>query len=253
MMLSACILSNRSIAEILTGTAADTMPPLYYFLLHFWMMISSTIWFTRSLNILISVFIIWMGYQWVNEIKGQKPALVLAFLIAISPFQIYHAQEIRMYSLFCLGLLGYVWMFSRLVILNNKKTLYWVWMVLFGEVALFTHNLAIFTLLSVNIYLLYRRLWKSFFQTIASQIIMVVLFSPWLILVPGQIEKIQSAFWTPQPGLIELIQGVNTLLGSMPQPQAVLIVMTILCLQIFALLIFQGIKKGNNPKFNCYW
>lgn len=33
-------LSARSLPEILSGTAADTMPPLYYFLLHFWLGIS---------------------------------------------------------------------------------------------------------------------------------------------------------------------------------------------------------------------
>ncbi|MEN6482834.1 MAG: hypothetical protein ABFD29_11775, partial [Anaerolineaceae bacterium] len=46
-------LSIQSLSNIISGTAADTMPPFYYFLLHFWSLISTSIWFLRLLSLII--------------------------------------------------------------------------------------------------------------------------------------------------------------------------------------------------------
>ena len=48
-------LARQSFSEIIKGTAADTMPPLYYFLLHIWMQISNELWFLRLLNVMINL------------------------------------------------------------------------------------------------------------------------------------------------------------------------------------------------------
>jgi mannosyltransferase len=34
------LLAERSLPDIVRGTAADTMPPLYYSILHFWLQVS---------------------------------------------------------------------------------------------------------------------------------------------------------------------------------------------------------------------
>ncbi len=46
--------------------------------------------------------------------------------------------------------------------------------------------------------------------------VMGILFLPWLIFLPGQIEKIQTAFWTPKPGLVQIIQAILSLFGTLP-------------------------------------
>jgi hypothetical protein len=37
---------------------------------------------------------------------------------------------------------------------------------------------------------------------------MLVLFSPWLLILPRQLGKIQQAYWVARPGIVELIQTV---------------------------------------------
>ena len=96
-MLSVSFSPNGRSMDIISGTAADTMPPFYYFLLHFWGFISQQIWFLRSLNVLLSITTIYMVYILVTSFGGKKAGLLAAFFTAISPFQVYHAQEIRMY------------------------------------------------------------------------------------------------------------------------------------------------------------
>ena len=48
-------LSIQNLPAIIQGTAADTMPPLYYFLLHFWMALSQSLWWLRLLSVLINL------------------------------------------------------------------------------------------------------------------------------------------------------------------------------------------------------
>ncbi len=47
-----------------------------------------------------------------------------------------------------------------------------------------------------------------FAKLLCSQLVMGILFIPWLFNIPGQIEKIQTAFWTPQPKPWKLYRGL---------------------------------------------
>ncbi len=246
------LLSKQSIPAIISGTSADTMPPLYYFILHYWMMVSQSIWFIRLLNVILSLLVIYLVYRFGTELGGGRIGLVAAFLTAISPFQIYHAQEIRMYILLEIGCIGYFWMSWRLIQSTKQSKLSWVMLTVFGAIAVYSHNLAVFTLIATNIFLLIRREWKKFGQLVIAQGILAVGFLPWLVLLPGQIEKIQKAFWTPQPGVIEILQALLQLLGSMPQPNPILIILTVLILQVIivlAILVWKRRKDSSTQFF----
>ena len=195
------------------------MPPVYYFLLHYWGLISQQIWFLRSLNVLLSIGTIYMVYILVRSIGGKKAGLLAAFFTAISPFQVYHAQEIRMYMILELALITHTYYFVRLFFksVSNQNMIYLViGAILSGSVALYSHNLAVFTLIALDIFLILQKEWKKLGRYILLQGMMGILFLPWLVFVPGQIEKIQTAFWTPKPGLIQIIQALITLLGTLP-------------------------------------
>ncbi len=241
------LLSERSLSEIIMGTAADTMPPLSYFLLHFWMYLGNSIWFIRLLNILLSLGVIWMTYQWVSEMGGKPAGLFTAFWLAVSPFQIFHAQEIRMYILLELGIIGSYWFFYRIWSHDPPRKGDWAGYIAFGAMALYCHNLAVFSLIVVDLFLLIQRRWKLILPAILSQFGMAVLFVPWLLFVPGQIDKIQTAFWTPRPGLVEIIQAMDTLIGSLPQPAWLIGVITVFSLQVIVLVFWQIWKHRKEP------
>ncbi len=120
-------LATQNLGEIIKGTAADTMPPLYYFLLHFWLLINREIWFLRLLSVLLSLGIIVSLYLLINKVSNEPAALWAAFLVAISPLQIYHAQDIRMYALFAILVILYFYFVIVLIQVdepNQKKQLY---------------------------------------------------------------------------------------------------------------------------------
>lgn len=234
-------LSIQSLPAIVQGTAADTMPPLYYFLLHFWASISAELWFLRLLSILLTLASLWLLYRIVALLAGTKAALWASLFAAVSPLQMYHAQDIRMYALLEFCQLGYA--FSLLKTWDPGSRVgkpgwqWWVGAILFGAGAMYTHNLAIFGLAVPNFYLLIKRDWKTLLKLILAQTAIGALALPWLVLIPGQIAKVQQAFWTPRPGLVEVIQAVLLWFIQLPLDGVWMAVGAILSLQVFVLTL----------------
>ncbi len=237
------LLAKQPIAQILTGTAADTMPPLYYFLLHFWMKISTQLAWIRNLNLVISLLTFAYVYALVKRLSGKTAGLLAVFFCAISPFLIYHSQEIRMYMLLALFQVAYLNYFIRWF--HNDSKFAWVGLILSGAGALYSHNLAVFGLLIPGVVLLLQRNWHALWRWLKLFILSLILFFPWLVYVPGQIEKIQNAFWTPRPGVLEVVQSIYSLFSFLPQPFPWVMITGVLCFQLLGLFnlgIYQTAK-----------
>ncbi len=262
------LLSSSSFSAIVSGTAADTMPPLYYFLLHIWMALNQSLMWIRLLNVLLSLGVVWILYRLIADLFGVQAGLWAAALAVISPFQIYQAQEVRMYSLLALTLLGYTWFFVRLWLReggskgfedrleglgpirtplgSGSQRWNWAGLVLFGTAALYTHNLAAFSLIAPNVYLLLRRQWRLLGRLMAVQALMGILFVPWLVFVPGQISKIQTAFWTPRPGPVELIQAIIQFNATLPLPGLWMMVAAVLSFLILTVVLIECLRKSES-------
>lgn len=240
------LLSQQSFAGIVQGTAADTMPPLYYFLLHTWMLLGEGIWFYRILSVFLSLGCLLGGYFAIAELLDVPAALWGAFLIAISPIHIYHAQDLRMYTLLVLGEIWYFVCFLVILkALEEKRPVSpWLWLgfIVSGTIAFYSHNLAVFFLIAPNVYLILRKKWMYLAKFCFAQLGIGILSLPWLFFIPGQIDKIQHAFWTPRPGLIELFQAVLMFTVSLPLSGILLAVGAVLSIQYFVIILFETIR-----------
>lgn len=243
-------LARQELPEIIKGTAADTMPPLYYFLLHFWSQISHEIWFLRLLSVLISVGVIISLFLLIKKLFGDREALLAALLVAISPLQIYHAQDIRMYALLTLSEILYFYFLSCLFqeqTNKRKEKNLWIGAIICGVVAMYTHNLAIFGIIAPDVLLLIKKDFNRLKKLVISQMVIAVLSLPWLIMVPGQMQKVQTAFWTPRPGLVEVFQSILQLTATIPIfPAWLLYAASIFSVQIVFLVYYLAIKKSKN-------
>lgn len=241
------LLAERPLGAIIQGTAADTMPPLYYFLLHAWMQAGQSIAFIRTLNVVLSCMIILAVYAVGKTLWGERVGLAAALLTALSPLQVYHAQEVRMYALLTLALVGYTLAFVRLWqadAAGQTDWLAWAGLILTGSTAMYTHNLAPFTLIFPGAFLLVRREWRLLRYWLGAMVGIGLLSLPWLALVPGQVAKIQAAFWTPRPGLAEILQALVIFHTNLPLPPlwlggALFITLTCLTLVVFETLRHQ--------------
>jgi mannosyltransferase len=217
------LLAERGPAAIASGTAADTMPPGYYVLLYAWMKVfGQSPLAMRMLSVALSMLIVALVYAIAARGFGTRTGMLAALFAALMPFQIYHAQELRMYTLLALG--GCVFVYGALC-LNDATTVSisqnrraFLFLALGTAIALYAHNLAFVTLLAANVYFLVKRAWHKQWRLVAAQFAGALLFSPWLVYVPTQLEKIQRAFWTQPPGLLDLVQMLLVFTTYLPLP-----------------------------------
>jgi mannosyltransferase len=116
-------LSGRSLPYITAGAAHDIHPPLYYYLLHFWMRVFGNSEFAvRALSALLGTGLVYLTYLLGRSLLNYWLGLVAAFLSAISPFQVYYSQEARMYILLATLSALSVYSFVRFLEAEAAKT-----------------------------------------------------------------------------------------------------------------------------------
>jgi uncharacterized membrane protein len=234
------LLSGRSLGEIISGTAADTMPPLYYFLLHIWQQISREVWFLRLLSVTLNLIGVTILYHLVRGLFNRRAGLLAGFFAAVSPLLIYHAQDLRMYALLSLAQLAYAYCFFRLFWQADGRPArsWWVGFVFAGVVAMYTHNLAVFGLVVPDALLLARRRWRDLGRLLLGQAVIGLLALPWVVLIPGQVAKIQGAVWISRPGFLEAIQALLYQTIHLPLDPIPLAIGAILAVQILVSAIW---------------
>jgi hypothetical protein len=121
----------------------DGSPPLYYFVLHFWIQIfGGSESATHALSLLFGLLTIPVGYWAGASLFGRRAGVMAAILFAFSTWLTQYAQETRMYEL--MGLLGIIGTaaFIHGFVYRRRK-----WVIVFSVVEalmLYTHAWGIF-------------------------------------------------------------------------------------------------------------
>jgi 4-amino-4-deoxy-L-arabinose transferase-like glycosyltransferase len=100
---SSLALASRPLLQIAQDTARDVHPPLYYWLLHNWMLLfgqtpAALRGFSALCGALAAALTAALAWRWF----GGGAALVAGIAAAFSPFAIHYSQEARMYALLLL-------------------------------------------------------------------------------------------------------------------------------------------------------
>jgi uncharacterized membrane protein len=192
---SSLLMSQYSLAEIWVHAAHDVHPPLYFMLLHGWIEVfGDSIFSIRCLSALPGIVTVWLGVWLMDLIATRRAALLAGFLLALLPTAVRYSQEVRMYSLLGLWLIGAT---IALVywIRHPRRTRYLVAYVLLMSAAFYTHY---FTALCVLCHWLYlgviRVLPEYRLRTLQrpgwwlANVAIVLIYLPW---VPSLIDLIQ--------------------------------------------------------------
>jgi len=166
----------------------DQHPPLYYTLLHFWMILGDSAATARSLSALFGAFTIPVIYLLGRRLSDgdEKTGLLAALILALSPFHVRFAQEARMYTLLALNASLALYALMRLLTDSRSATallgrqltnlwrvwrggrsagcrrplptvetdLAWLSYIVFTTATLLSHNTAIFFPIAANILVL---------------------------------------------------------------------------------------------------
>jgi uncharacterized membrane protein len=211
--------SRLSLPAIVNEIKKDVHPPLYYFVLHYWMMAFGESEFAaRSLSVMFGVAAIALLYKLASMLFDRTTGLFSAILLAWSHFNIEFSQEARMYSLLVLLALGSLYFFLKLLERDPGK-LTFAGYIACTTLLMYTQVYSVFVIAAENLYLfllffssrdVFRRtLWRW----LLSQAAVLLLFAPWLIVLSQQISEHKS-FWIRPPSLFELRYTFLQIAGS---------------------------------------
>lgn len=188
--------------------------PLYFVLLHLWFAVAGSGDFTlRFPSALWGTLSVALVYALGRRVFGPRVALVGMLLLAVNPFQVWYAQDARMYTqLAALSLAALLALDVALVRLDAPDSGWgsvWPWLAYsaLAALALYTHYYAVIGLTIAALYavgrLLARREYDSrgWLAFLAAQAGMGLLFLPWLpralrlLDFPGWREPVTTTPW----------------------------------------------------------
>ncbi len=187
-------LAGMAPGEIIARTAADIHPPLYYLLLHGWMLAAGSSEFAlRFLSLIFGVLAIPLFYQVSRRLledlpEGTQPpaGLISTAVSAIAPFYIWYSQEGRMYAL-----LTFLGLLSSFILLRHLETdatrprwRLFLWAAA-NVAAIYTHFYGFFLLAFQCVYVLWRaaadgRVRQPARRILLAAIAVAVAYLPWL-------------------------------------------------------------------------
>ncbi len=173
---------NSTMDEFWRQVIEEVAPPLYYLLLKGWVTIFGTsIFATRLLSVIFSVLTLPILYLLGKEIKNEKIGLIIIFLFSISPFSIWYANEVRMYSflqlIFTIDLY-----FAIKCIKYPNDTKNYVFFAIMGVCLIYTHysGFLYLGLLGFGI-IIFNRKGEGFLKNvIISTLIILISYIPWI-------------------------------------------------------------------------
>lgn len=181
----------------------DAHPPLYNTLLYLWIRGGKRIVYpqsfspkaitetrARSLSALLGILTVLLIYQVGRLFFGEKVGLLTSLIMAISSYQVFYAQEARLQTLLILLIILSLYFFYRS--LREKKKFLWLGFILSTTLSLYTFFYSFFIILGENLFFLlrFKRYRSSLKMLIISQLIILLLFSPW---IPVLIQRIALA------------------------------------------------------------
>ncbi len=139
-------LARMDIPTLTAWTAHDIHPPLYYVLLHLWLVFGESEFALRSLSVVAGVFGVAGIFLLARALFDKKTALLAGLLLSVSPLHLWYSQEVRMYALVTTLTLFASWYLA--LALEGRRRRHWTGYVICSALALYTHYYAFFVLLS---------------------------------------------------------------------------------------------------------
>ena len=190
---------------------AEPNPPLYYFALRAAMFLFGQTDFTsRYLSVLFGLLAVPLVYQLARSLipdrrTGEAVALLAALLLAINPYQIWHSQDVRNYTVWPTLSLASLWLMIRA--LKEDRRVLWIGYTITALASLYSHYYDVFIVFFANIYVFLVH-WKDrhlLKRWIPVQAILALLYLPYPLLVSSRVATYQDATGAV-PGLLGIIQ-----------------------------------------------
>ncbi len=262
----AVLFASKGLSAMLYGTltpvaggAADIHPLLYYGTLDVWMRIfGESAFAVRFLSVVYGVATVAMVYLLAKSLFDAKTGLMAGVITAIAPFHVQYSQETRMYALLGLLLMAASWCFiggwRGSDGIQSKASLwmkwrYWLGFGVFAGLAMYTQQLAAFYLVAIGPIPFLARRRHAIVGMMVGVATAVVVYLPWLVNLPGQLQKVRSYYWLDKPSIATPLLTIRSFLSvNMDFPKPASLIAFFVGLFIVLLLMVQVILFLRQPR-----
>lgn len=199
------VAARQGLSDLTLQIASDVHPPLYFWLLHGWMtLVGDSEFAARFLSLIWGILTVALTYPLAKRFTSRHTALLAALLTALSRFHIWWSQEARMYTLATLAVILSLYLFSKVLRKNKRRS--WLLYTLATALVPYSFYAAVVVMVAQNGFVLLtlrRRLQADrhfLHKWIASQVTVVVAFAPWAFLATRNMRTWSSSTYFA-PGL----------------------------------------------------
>ncbi len=225
-------------------TFMDPTPPLFYILLHFWIMVSSAEWWLKLLPVIVSTLTIFFTYKVAEKLYSHKIGIIASLFVMLSPIHVFYAQELRAYALLFFVTTAVVYFYLQFDFSYKHK----LWYVLFFISVVYTHLFGLFVLCAIQVHRFVTRR-KDFFRFslwMKYHIFLTILTIPWFVQIYRLIQH-GEAGWIIRPSLSRLGEVVYLSFGGV-SAFMITTLTVVVCVILVLLAVWQ--KK---IRFEYYW
>ncbi|MCL5025884.1 MAG: glycosyltransferase family 39 protein, partial [Chloroflexi bacterium] len=207
--------ARQGLAAIAQERVLDGHPPLYYYLLHFWMLLSGqTELTTRMLSVLIGMLAVPLAYSFAARRLGRLAGTLGALFVAVSPPLVHYSRLPRMYIL--LATLGLLSAYALDRALRDGRRRHWLAYFAATSLLLYTHYYGLALVLAEGAYVLWlhRRREGRLRRWIVATGAVAAVYAPWLLFAgasaaattagiisnapwPHDLQGLTEQFWIP--------------------------------------------------------
>ncbi len=135
----------------------------------------------RFYSLVFGVMAVPLAYRLGKSLGDNRLGLIVALLMCVAPYQIWHSQEARMYSLLTASSIMSMWGFVNLWQRGGRR---WQLVYVLGTlwaIASHYHGLALIGIQGLFVLLTWRRRWRNFLTWAGALVAVFLLYLPWLI------------------------------------------------------------------------
>ena len=206
--------AQKPLGELTDVFLHDQNPPLHIILLHFWMGFfgvsdTSAKAFSVILSTLCGVFL----FVFAKKFLSKQSTILVSVLFLFSNAQLFYSHEVRTYALVELLCIASFYFYFKLLNEPDKKTI--ALLASINLLLLFSHYLTIFIFITqfICVWMFYKQNKKGVGYYIISQLLVVLIFIPWLKVLFANLPE-SGSFWLTAPNFGELKWFIFMLNGS---------------------------------------
>lgn len=247
-------LMNMPVSDMITMTANDVHPPLYYLLVKFVVKLLNAVNFSwnviyilRLISMLPFLIVLAISGTKIRKEYGWLVAGLTSFtLITMSGFM-YHYIVIRMYSWAILfSFLSFIYFKD---ILNKSDIKSWLLFSIFAILGAYTHYFAAITSLTLYFLLFVKYIKDKNLQDIKklllSGIFCIIAYLPWLLVLINQLNKVHNDYWIPQITLSYLFDSIMYF-SIITTSNVIITILALFALILFYILVIRDFKTDPN-------